>query len=148
METGTQPGYLKNRLDRCREDLRWASEAVERGEYRLSLNRAYYAVFHLASAVLALLGDTRRKHSGVEAAFNELLVKPGHLEAEYAKFYREARRWREDADYGFGVEYTETTARDVLAKAERLVERLERFLRERGHLPPEPPQGQTEEQPK
>jgi uncharacterized protein (UPF0332 family) len=101
-------------------------------------------VFHPTSAVLSLLGDTRRKHSGVEAAFNELLVKPGHIEAEYSRCYREARRRREDADYSFGIDFTEQVTREVLANSVRLVARLERFLTDRGYVKPDASVGDEE----
>jgi uncharacterized protein (UPF0332 family) len=51
-----------------------------------------------------------------------------------SRFYREARQWRENADYHFGVEITEEKTRKVLEQAERTVARLEQFLRERGLL--------------
>jgi uncharacterized protein (UPF0332 family)/predicted nucleotidyltransferase len=133
-DLGTPEDYLRHRLVRSREDLAWARGALERGEYRLALNRAYYAVFHLASIVLARLDVLRHRHSAVEAAFHEYLIKPGYIEPEYGPFYREAREWRENADYHFGVEFTEEKTREVLEQAERIVARLERFLREHGLL--------------
>jgi len=131
---GTPEDYLRHRLERSHEDLAWARTALERGEYRLALNRAYYAVFHLASALLARLDVLRHRHSGVESAFHEYLVKPGHIEPEYGRFYRKARQWRENADYHFGVEFTEEKTREVVEQAGRIVARLEQFLRERGFL--------------
>ncbi len=133
-DLGTPEDYLRHRLERSHEDLAWARAALERGEYRLALNRAYYAVFHLASAVLARLDVLRHRHSGVESAFHEYLIKPGHIEPEYGPFYREAREWRENADYHFGVEFTEEKTREILEQSERIVTRLEQFLRERGLL--------------
>jgi uncharacterized protein (UPF0332 family) len=129
-DLGTSDDYLRHRLERSYEDLAWARGAWERGEYRLALNRAYYAVFHLAAAVLADLDVMRRRHSGVESAFHEYLIKPGFIEPEYGRFYREARQWREDADYHFGVEFTVEKTHQVLEQAERTVARLERFLHE------------------
>lgn len=131
---GTPEDYLRHRLKRSHEDLAWARGALERGEYRLALNRAYYAVFHLVLAVLANLDVVRHRHSAVESAFHQYLIKPGFIEPEYGPFYREARQWRENADYHFGVEFTEEKTREVVEQAERIVARLERFLRERGLL--------------
>jgi uncharacterized protein (UPF0332 family)/predicted nucleotidyltransferase len=133
-DLGTPEDYLQHRLERSHEDLAWARGALERGEYRLALNRAYYAVFHLTSAVLAKLDVIRHRHSAVESAFHEYLIKPDLIEPEYGRFYREARQWRENADYHFGVEFTEEKTREVLEQAERTVGRLERFLRQRGLL--------------
>jgi len=131
---GTPEDYLRHRLERSHEDLTWARGALERGEYRLALNRAYYAVFHFTSAILANLDVVRHRHSGVESAFHQYLIKPGLVEPEYGRFYRQARQWRENADYHFDVEFTEEKTREVLEQAERTVARLEQFLRQRGLL--------------
>jgi len=131
---GTYEDYLRERMSRAYEDITDAHRAFDVGSYRLALNRAYYAVFHIATAALALLGQERYKHSAVESAFHEYLIKPGFIEPEYSSFYREARTWRENADYHFGVKFTEEKTREVVERAERIVARLERFLRERGLL--------------
>jgi len=131
---GTYEDYLRERLERAYEDLADAHRAFDAESYRLALNRAYYAAFHFVTAALALLGQERHKHSAVEAAFHEYLIKPGFIEPEYGTFYREAREWREKADYRFHVKFTREGTRGVLEKSERLIARLERFLRERGLL--------------
>ena len=131
---GTPDDYLRHRLERSHQDLAWAQSALERGEYRLALNRAYYAVFHLTSVVLASLDVARHRHSGVESALHQYLIKPGLIEPEYGRFYRQTRQWRENADYHFGVEFTKENTQEMLEQAQRVVARLERFLRERGLL--------------
>jgi uncharacterized protein (UPF0332 family) len=131
---GTYEDYLRERVSRAYEDIADARRSLDGGSYRLALNRAYHAVFHMATAALALLGQECRRHSAVESAFHEYLIKPGFIEPEYSRFYRETRQWREDADYHFDVEFTEEKTQEVLEQAERLVARLEQFLRQRGLL--------------
>ncbi len=131
---GTYEDYLRERLEQAYEDLADAHRALDVGSHRLALNRAYYAVFHISTVALALLGQERHKHSAVESAFHEYLIKPGYIEPEFGVFYKEAREWRERADYRFNVKFTVEKTREVLEKAERVVARLERFLRERGLL--------------
>ena len=131
---GTYEDYLRERLSRAYEDIADARRALDGGSYRLALNRAYYAVFHMATAALALLRQERHRHSAVESAFHEYLIKPGFIEPEYGQFYGEARQWRERADYRFGVIFDKKTTREIVARAERLIARLEQFLGERGLL--------------
>ena len=131
---GTYEDYLRERVSRAYEDVADAHRSLDGGSYRLALNRAYYAVFHMATVTLALLGQERRRHSAVESAFHEYLIKPGFIEPQYGRLYGEARQWRERADYRFGVVFDERTAREIVDGAERLIARLERFLHERGLL--------------
>jgi len=125
---------LKQKLARGREDLSDARDLYQRGNYRLSINRAYYAAFHVVSATLNAIGQDRSKHSGVESAFHQYLIKPGLIEVEHGTTFKLARKWREDADYGVGLAFTEETARDILKQCERLVQRMERYLHETGQL--------------
>ena len=57
------------RLDRSREDLETAKELVDLGRYRAAVNRAYYAIFGITTALLLTQRIERSKHTGVEAAF-------------------------------------------------------------------------------
>lgn len=107
MDVGADRGYVRQRLERCKDDLTWSRRLLELGNYRLSMNRSYYAIFHIVSVALELLGEPRRKHSGVEAAFHEHLIKSGIIEPEYGPIFKLARQRRENADYGIGIEFDE-----------------------------------------
>jgi uncharacterized protein (UPF0332 family) len=72
---------------------------LREGFLRGAVNRAYYAVFHSASSALLWQDIERKKHSAIEALFNQLLVKTKVIEVEYAYIYKAAREWREEQDY-------------------------------------------------
>jgi uncharacterized protein (UPF0332 family) len=104
-------------------------------KWRGAVIRAYYTVFHIASAVLLWHDQERAKHSGVHSAFGEWLIRPGKVESEYGKIYTEARRMREASEYDFeGEPITEANARRIVADAERFVARMTEYLREAGAL--------------
>jgi uncharacterized protein (UPF0332 family) len=126
--------YAQLRLERAREELETARDNIAHGHFRAAVSRAYYAVFYMASAALFSRSVQRAKHSGVESAFSQYLVKPGDIEPEFGRLYQRARRQREEADYADEASIDEATARQTLADAERFVDRLERFLRDVGAL--------------
>jgi uncharacterized protein (UPF0332 family) len=128
------PAYSRLRLEGAREELETARDNIAHGHFRAAVSRAYYAVFYMASSALFSQSVHRTKHSGVESAFTQFLVKPGHIEPEFARLYQRARRQREEADYADEPNVDETGARQTLADAERFVDRVERFLRETGAL--------------
>ncbi len=55
------------RLERAKEMLSASESNLEIGQYKTSLNRAYYAVFHAMRSANALKGFDSSKHSGVIA---------------------------------------------------------------------------------
>jgi uncharacterized protein len=126
--------YARLRLKMAREEVQPARDHMARGHYRAAVSRAYYAVFYMASAALFTASVTRAKHSGVESAFSEYLIKPGHIEVEYGRLYQKARRQREEADYAEDTVIDEATTGQIIADAERFVDRLERYLEQVGAL--------------
>jgi len=123
------------RLERCREDLKFARLLLEQGGYRQAISRAYYAVFTIASAALLVFDIRRGKHAGVESAVHEYLVKPGLIEPEYGAIYSRSFKDRLDADYGDEATFSKEQAETILADAERFVARLEQYLKEVGAIP-------------
>ena len=103
-------------------------------DYIAAVNRAYYAIFYAANALLATKGLERSKHSGVIAAFRQHFVKTGLMEPEFSMFYGEAMEERHAGDYELNPLDYDTAVRN-LEHAERFVHRIEQVLREMGAIP-------------
>lgn len=130
MDLATKRAYIRVRLDKARDDLDTARVLLRNKRFRATVNRAYYAIFHITSAALLWHDIERAKHSGVQAAFNEYLIKPGLIEVEYGKIFRDAREWREEQDYkDICRPIDAATAAQIVLDAERFVTRLETYLR-------------------
>ena len=98
-------------------------------DYITAVNRAYYAIFYAANALLATKGLERSKHSGVIAAFRQHFVRTGLIESEFSRFYGEIMEERHAGDYGLAP-FDQDTASRSLGHAERFVQRIEQVLRE------------------
>jgi len=125
---------------RIAQYLAHAHRAVDTGrlvmahqDYIAAVNRAYYAIFYAANALLATKGLERSKHSGVIAAFRQHFVKTGLVESEFSTFYGEAMEERHAGDYGLDSLDYDTATRN-LEHAERFIHRIEQILREMGAL--------------
>jgi hypothetical protein len=106
---------------------------LQLGYLRAAVNRAYYTIFHTASAALLWIDIERSHHSGVQSAFGEFLVKPGAIEPEFGRLYVQARAAREEQDYD--LEAAPLAAQDaaqLVDDAERFVNRIEQYLRHVG----------------
>ena len=135
MDDATKRAYIRTRLSKAREDLAAARSLVTLGYLRVAVNRAYYTIFHTASAALLWLGVERSRHLGVQSAVGEFLVKPGIIEPEFGKLYAKAREAREEQDYDLAAEpLTVQDAAQIVNDAERFVNRLEQYLRHVGAI--------------
>jgi uncharacterized protein (UPF0332 family) len=107
-----------------------ATHNIADGFVGSAINRAYYAIFYAANALLATQGIARGKHSGVVAAFREHFVKPGLIEVEYSRIYGRVMDDRRASDYEIEVPVETEAAEKDLSDAQRFVERVERLLKQ------------------
>jgi len=107
-----------------------AAHNLADGFYGSAVNRAYYAIFYAANALLATQGITRSKHSGVIAAFRQYFVKPGLVEVEYGDIYGRVMDDRHISDYDVETPIEPDRARTDLEDAHRFVDQIGRYLKE------------------
>jgi uncharacterized protein (UPF0332 family) len=84
--------------------------------------KAYYAMFYAAQALLKENGIQRVKHSAVQAAFGQHLVKTGKVDEKFHRMLIDARETRELADYTVGEEVSAETALLRVKNAEEFVQ--------------------------
>lgn len=118
-----------HRFNRAREELQTAELLLQNANFRSSINRSYYSIFHAIRAVNALDGFDSSKHSGVIAHFNQEYVKTGLFEKEASRIIRHASGLREQADYEDFYEATQEEASDVFEQASRFITLTENYLR-------------------
>ncbi|MEW6686855.1 MAG: HEPN domain-containing protein [Candidatus Edwardsbacteria bacterium] len=118
----------KYRIEKAKEVLRESEDAFSQNHVGNSVNRSYYAMFTAARALLALEEKDSSKHSGVIALFSQYIIKPGLFSKELSKFLRDAKRIRENADYGDFVEIRKEEAQTQLENARKFVREAEKTL--------------------
>lgn len=116
------------------EMLRVARRNLEQEFYGTAVNRAYYAIFYAANALLATQGLSRGKHSGVIAAFRQYFVKPGLIETEYNRTYGRLMNDRHGADYDLETDIEPEQAGADVEDALQFVTRVKQYLRQEGWL--------------
>jgi uncharacterized protein (UPF0332 family) len=119
---------IRQLMTLAEQALNTAQVNLDVGDFRATVNRAYYAIFYAASAMLLTKGLERRKHSGVISAFREHFVKPGLVEAEYSNVYGETLVIREDADYAVEILIDLDMSKTALRQARRFVGRMHEYL--------------------
>jgi len=105
-----------------------AARQVLTASLAAAVNRAYYACFYAASAVL--IAESRKfvKHAGLQAAVHKHLVHPGRLSKDLGKAYDRLALARYQADYEAEVTWTLQKAADAIEAAERIVAALRALL--------------------
>jgi len=128
MDENSITAILTQRLDAAKEDLKAARVLLREHIPKSSINRSYYAIFHAVRAAVAVKGFDSSKHSGIIAFFNAEFVKTGIFEKQVSKIIDSAFRMREKSDYLDFFVASEDEARELIDKAEYVIETVEAWL--------------------
>jgi uncharacterized protein (UPF0332 family) len=121
-------------VEKADTSLRAARALFDLGFFDESVSRAYYAVFHLACAVLLTDGLEARTHRGVDHLLNLHFVRSGRLDAMHAKAFARLAQYRLQADYSRAFRFTREGAAEELALAESTDNALRCKLQSEGWL--------------
>ena len=112
----------REELSLADEELNAADSLLRAGFARVSLTRAYFAVFHAARARLYAAGFEPRTHAGVHHLFNLHFVKPGRFEPAASRLLARLQKYREEADYSRAFVVDADGAREEIEAARSFVE--------------------------
>jgi uncharacterized protein (UPF0332 family) len=133
-DESTDRQTVKTYLDAAHEALAGSQYNLDGGYYAIAVNRAYYAVFYAANALLATKGLARGNHSGTISAFRQSFVKPGLIEPEYSAIYGSLMDDRHVSDYDMDTSIEPERAESDVESARKFVARIETYLRQEGWL--------------
>jgi uncharacterized protein (UPF0332 family) len=108
-------------LRRAEQELAAARHLRSGGFAAQAISRAYYAAFYAAEIALAKRGEVRSQHSGVIAAFSQLLIRAGEMEPDAGKRLRSLFDRRSAADYDWIDPPSDVEAERAIADAEHVV---------------------------
>lgn len=115
-------------LAKAREAFREARVLLDSSAFSGAISRAYYAMFHAATAALASRSLEFSKHSAVISAFGSNFARTGLIEKEYHQMLLKAFESREAADYDIYSKPEREWAENAVHQAERFLERIAKFL--------------------
>lgn len=92
------------------------------------VNRAYYAMFYAALALLQKIGKIPSKHIGVISLFDTEFVLKGLFSKEFSRNFHKAFELRQVSDYRVMERLTHLKAEETLTKANDFVKAIETYL--------------------
>jgi len=119
---------IEKELEEAKYDFERAKHAIEEDDFKWSIVKSYYSMFHAARAVLFSLGLKERRHFAIRVVLENLNME-GKLESKFISDFSAALGAREDADYRYTYSqetaaYLSRAAGDFLAGMKRLTKEL------------------------
>lgn len=115
-------------MAKARKSLDAARALADDGYYDFAVSRAYYAMFYVAEALLAHLGQAYGKHAAVIAAFGREYAKTQRLDPKFHQWLIAAQNLRNTGDYGIDAPVTEQDANTVCQWADDFISAAEQRL--------------------
>ena len=120
---------IKYRLDQAQTALDDAKFLYQGKRSSQSIvNRAYYAMFYAALALLQKIGKVPSKHTGVISLFDTEFVIKDIFPKELSKDFHKLFEMRQVSDYKTSDEITAEQAEDAIKKAGLFVESVIKYL--------------------
>jgi uncharacterized protein (UPF0332 family) len=115
-------------VERARVRLAAAHRELDAGVPQLAADHAYYACFHLVSAIFLQEGLTLKRHSALRSALHERLIQTGRLERRWGSIFDRLAELRTKSVYAALFALDMETGRGVVADAGNLAAELQRIL--------------------
>ena len=123
---------IQLRLENAKDTLRDAHILHDQGSSPKSIvNRAYYAMFYAALALLVTVDKHAVKHSGVIALFDQEFVRQNIVSKEMGQMLHRAFQSRLEGDYQDYSKIDHKKATEVLQAADQFVKSIEEKLSSR-----------------
>ena len=108
-------------LEKAERSLSAARSLLDEGHHDFAVSRAYYAMFYVAEALLASLGEAYSSHGAVIGAFGRIFAKSGKLDPKFHRWLIDAQDLRNVGDYGVGRTITAEQVKEVITQAQEFI---------------------------
>ena len=115
-------------IEKGKEKLDAAKVLLREGFIDDAISRAYYSVFHAASAVLLAEGITVDSHRGLKTMFGLHFIKTGKIDKKYGRWLNRLKDERENGDYDIFTSFNQEDAQESINEAEEFIEEMTRYL--------------------
>jgi len=127
---GTKEEIIRSQIAKAKEKLEAAKKLLKDGFLDDAISRAYYAVYHAASAVLLKEGIVAKTHEAIKTMFGLHLVKSGKIDKKFGRILSQLKDERENGDYDIYVSFEKEVEKLAVKEAEEFLEEMKRFSKE------------------
>lgn len=118
-------------MSKAKDSLTAARGTLRDGFPDFAASRAYYAMFYVASALLAWHGQSYSSHAAVISAFGREYAKTVRVDPKFHRWLLAGQNFRNIGDYGVEAHVSEEQAELTCVWAEEFIRAAEEFFLEK-----------------
>ncbi len=115
-------------IESAHERLRAAKLMRRESLFGQAMSLVYYAFLDAADAALAARSIRTKSHAGTIDLFSLHFIKPGLVDAKYSGWFKQARKFRLEADYERKRDFTPDQVNEAIDQATEFVGVIENLL--------------------
>src|SRR3989339_178416 len=128
METNDINSIINIRIIKAKETIEDARIALESERFRNALNRIYYAIFYMVSALSLKNGFSTSKHKQLMGWFVKNYVSTGIIKPEFSNIYKRAYERRQESDYDDVLEFDKNQVESHFSDMLQFVSEIEKII--------------------
>jgi len=102
---------------------------IENKKFNIAVNRIYYSIFYVLSALALKYGFKTSKHIQLISWFNKNFINEKKLNINYGKFVHKIFDLRTRADYDFYVKFTQNETMQIYSDVEIFINDIINFIK-------------------
>lgn len=134
MKNADTVALIKHNLQKADDSIIQSAALLNIQQHFGAVNRAYYAIFYAALAILLTKDLGSSKHSGVLSFFDREFVKTDEVDRKWSKVFHDAFGLRATGDYAKLADVTLQQAAKTIQDAREFVSWAKEWLAEREWL--------------
>lgn len=112
------------RIQKSAQTMIEARDNASLKHWSLAANRLYYALFHMASALLVDKGYISKTHNGIICIIGQEFVSKGLLTSDDGRLISRLQHMRQSGDYDDMFDWTEADILPCFEPTERLLQKM------------------------
>lgn len=125
---------IKQQILKSCEKLEAAKSLLRENFVDDAISRAYYSIYHAASAVLLSKGMTASSHSGLKTLFGLHFIETGEIEKEFGRVLSKLKDERENGDYDVFAQFERGDAQDGIKDTEKFLKEMKCYLEKKSGI--------------
>ena len=119
---------IKNYASKSKATIEQVDFLIENGEFSMAVNRIYYGIYYMLSALALKNKYETSKHTQLISWFNKEFVKEGVVEKRFSKIVRKSFENRMEGDYNVLSDFQKEEVEQAFSEMKDVVSEINKLI--------------------